>query len=152
VPARRAGGRRVARGTGLGILAALAFGAFLLGLGESGEAAGAGAVLVGRAASVAVLALAVAVVRPGLGATAADRATIGVVAGLGSLDAAANLAFAGAAATGGAGVVVAVIGSLYPVTTVVLARVLLAERLGRLRATGVGAVLGGVALLSASAP
>ena len=45
----------------------------------------------------------------------------------------------------------AVLASLYPLTTVLLARALLDERIGRARAAGVGAVLGGVALISLSA-
>jgi drug/metabolite transporter (DMT)-like permease len=43
---------------------------------------------------------------------------------------------------------VAVLASLYPLTTGLLARTLLRERLGRTRTTGVGAVLGGIALTS----
>ena len=45
--------------------------------------------------------------------------------------------------------IVAVVGSLYPIATVVLARLLLAERIARGQAIGVGAALTGVALLAA---
>jgi drug/metabolite transporter (DMT)-like permease len=44
-----------------------------------------------------------------------------------------------------------VLGSLYPLTTVLLARALLHERLGAPRLAGLVAVLGGIALISASA-
>jgi drug/metabolite transporter (DMT)-like permease len=44
---------------------------------------------------------------------------------------------------------VSVVGSLYPVTTVALAAVLLRERLAPWQAAGVTAVLAGVALVSA---
>jgi drug/metabolite transporter (DMT)-like permease len=44
-----------------------------------------------------------------------------------------------------------VLGSLYPLTTVLLARALLKERLDAPRLAGVVAVLGGVALISATA-
>jgi drug/metabolite transporter (DMT)-like permease len=57
----------------------------------------------------------------------------------------ANLAYAGAADAS-----VAVLASLYPLTTVLLARALLRERLGASRLAGVVAVLGGIALISAS--
>ena len=45
--------------------------------------------------------------------------------------------------------VVSVLGSLYPVMTVVLARVLLAERVRPVQEVGVGGVLCGVALIAA---
>jgi uncharacterized membrane protein len=52
------------------------------------------------------------------------------------------------AITRGALSVVAVVGSLYPVTTVLLARVVLRERLQRIQAVGVVIALVGVALVS----
>jgi drug/metabolite transporter (DMT)-like permease len=42
-----------------------------------------------------------------------------------------------------------VLGSLYPVTTVLLAATILHERLGRLQAAGAGVALGGVILIAA---
>jgi drug/metabolite transporter (DMT)-like permease len=106
------------------------------------------AVLSGRVASVAVLAVLVAGrltagARPG-------RPDIGVIAMLGGLDVAANLAYAVAVGSG-ADATVAVLASLYPLTTVLLARALLHERLGAARLAGVASVLGGIALISASA-
>jgi drug/metabolite transporter (DMT)-like permease len=137
--------RRVVRGAGLGLAAALCFGAFFVLLGNASEAGGAAAVLSGRVASVAVLAMLVG--RP-RGASPARR-DAGLIAALGALDVAANLAYA-VAATGGADASVAVLASLYPLTTVLLARALLRERLGASRLAGVVAVLGGIALISAS--
>jgi drug/metabolite transporter (DMT)-like permease len=55
----------------------------------------------------------------------------------------------GLANTLGALSIVSVVGSLYPVTTVVLARVVLAERIGPVQRIGVVAALGGVALIAA---
>ena len=53
------------------------------------------------------------------------------------------------ASGGGQDALVAVLASLYPVVTVVLARAVLGERLSAWRATGVGAALVGVAPVSA---
>jgi drug/metabolite transporter (DMT)-like permease len=72
-----------------------------------------------------------------------------VLVGLGTLDVLANLAYAGAASEGGTAVV-AVLGSLYPLTTVLLARALLGEQLDRGRWAGIAAVFGGIALISTS--
>jgi drug/metabolite transporter (DMT)-like permease len=142
------GARRVVQGAGLGLGSALCFGAFFLLLGRASELDGPMAVLSGRVASVAVLAVLVAGrltagARPG-------RPDIGVIAMLGGLDVAANLAYAVAVGSG-ADATVAVLASLYPLTTVLLARALLHERLGAARLAGVASVLGGIALISASA-
>jgi drug/metabolite transporter (DMT)-like permease len=147
ITATEPGSTRVARGAGLGLGAALCFGAFFVLLGESSESAGAAAVLCGRVASLAVLVLLVAV-RPPAKVRPAGLDVIAVAA-LGALDVAANLAYSGAAAAG-ADATVAVLASLYPLTTVLLARTLLHEPLGAPRLAGVVAVLGGVALISAS--
>ena len=170
--------RRIARGAGLGLAAALAFGVFLLALGDAGEEAGPAAVLCGRIASVTVLAGFLAgrdatkvsdvFVAPGRDTTkvsdvfvapariarrrglrAPARADQPALALLGGLDVLANLAYAEAARRG-ADATVSVLGSLYPLTTVLLARAVLGERLGRSRMAGVTAVLGGVALISLS--
>jgi drug/metabolite transporter (DMT)-like permease len=106
-------------------------------------------VLCGRVASVGVLALLVAA-RPPTGARPMRPDAIILIAALGALDVAANLAYAAAAAHR-ADATIAVLGSLYPLTTVLLARALLHERLGAPRLAGVVAVLGGIALISASA-
>jgi len=73
---------------------------------------------------------------------------IWAVALAGVLDTAANVLFAYATTMGNLGVV-GVLGSLYPVTTVLLARFVLAERLSGVQATGVGLALTGVVLLGA---
>lgn len=144
--ARADGGSwRFAHGAHYGLLAAIAFGAFLLGLGAAGETGSAGAVLAGRLASVSVLGLAMLTRRTGVGDARANWRILGA---LGGLDVLANLAYAGAAAQGEQAVV-AVLASLYPLTTVLLARALLGERLGALRAVGVCLVLCGIGALSA---
>ena len=67
---------------------------------------------------------------------------------IGVLDVTANGLFA-AAANEGLVSVVAVLGSLYPVMTIVLARLVLDERVQRLQQFGVAAVLCGVAFIAA---
>lgn len=68
------------------------------------------------------------------------------VAGVGLLDVAANVLFAAASARANPAAV-AVLGSLYPVFTVLLARGLLDERMSGAQAAGVGCTLAGVALI-----
>jgi drug/metabolite transporter (DMT)-like permease len=74
---------------------------------------------------------------------------VGAVALVGLGDTAANLLFAAAATTGNLAVV-GVLGSLYPVATVVLARWLLGERLTGGQNAGVVLALAGVGLLAAA--
>ncbi|MFN8080251.1 MAG: DMT family transporter [Kineosporiaceae bacterium] len=71
-----------------------------------------------------------------------------MLAAVGIADGAANLIFS-IASTMGLVSVVAVLGSLYPVATVLLARAFLAERLRPVQVVGVVAALGGVAMVSA---
>ncbi len=71
---------------------------------------------------------------------------VGLVLLAGVLDTTANVLFAYASTLGNLGVV-GVLGSLYPVATVLLARFVLAERLSGRQAAGVALALGGVALL-----
>jgi drug/metabolite transporter (DMT)-like permease len=103
------------------------------------------AVSVNRATSFAALIVVIAISRRGLACCAGDLRTAGVV---GLLDAGANALFA-LALTEGLASTVSVIGSLYPVTTVVLADVLLRERPRALQALGVLGVLVGIGVVSA---
>ena len=74
---------------------------------------------------------------------------IGVVALAGVLDTTANVLFAYASTLGNLGVV-GVLGSLYPVATVLLARFVLAERLSPSQTAGVVLAITGVVLLGAA--
>jgi drug/metabolite transporter (DMT)-like permease len=140
---RRSG---VVPGAALAVLAALCFGAFFLGMDAAAHEAGAiWAVALNRSTSVSVLVFAVALMRPRLGFPRADLAA---VASVGLLDAAANAMFA-FALTQGLTSTVSVLGSLYPVTTVVLAAMVLDERVAPRQAAGVAIVLAGIGLVSA---
>jgi drug/metabolite transporter (DMT)-like permease len=137
--------RRTARGAGLAIVSALGFGFFFLALDRASDGDVAWAMLVNRITGVALLLVAVAVVRPPL---RAGRRDVPVLAAIGALDVGANAMFA-VAATEGLVSVVSVCGSLYPLTTVVLAAVVLHERPHRLARVGVAVALLGVALIAA---
>ena len=103
-----------------------------------------------RATSVSVLtvALLVALTRGTSGSVLAiGRADLALVAVVGVGDLLANLAF-GAASRRDDVSVVSVLGSLYPVMTVLLARFLHGERLGRAQTWGVVGALAGVVLIA----
>jgi drug/metabolite transporter (DMT)-like permease len=138
-------GRALAEGTGLALLAALAFGLLLVALGEASEGDPYWGTLAMRATSFSLLVLAAAVLRPSL---AAARGDLPVLLLVGVLDTAGNVLFA-VATTESLLSLVAVLGQLYPVVTVLLARILLGERLTRGQAVGVVGAFAGVALITA---
>lgn len=101
--------------------------------------------VIGRSLSTALLVAAALAMRPSFEMSGRDlRAVVAV----GLLDMGANALFA-AGSTLGLVSVVAVLGSLYPVTTLVLARFVLGERLHRIQRAGAVGALVGVALISA---
>jgi drug/metabolite transporter (DMT)-like permease len=133
-------------GAVLAVLAALCFGAFFVGMDSAAHDAGAvWAVALNRSTSVSVLVFAVALMRPRVGV---GRTDVAAGAAGGRLDAAANAMFA-FALTQGLMSTVSVLGSLYPVTTVVLAAMVLDERVAPRQAAGVAFVLAGIGLVSA---
>ena len=131
----------LAAGAALGIGTVLTL--FQLGTDVAGSS-GLGVVAAARAASITVTGLAILATRTPLGMSAAEARQVAVV---GVADTGANALFAVASETG-PDAPVAVLGSLYPVTTVLLARAFLAERLTLRQAAGVALALGGAALLS----
>jgi drug/metabolite transporter (DMT)-like permease len=143
VGGRLAGG--TARGAGLALVSALGFGLFFVGMDRASDEDVAWAILANRLTSATVLLAAFAVLRPPL---AARRADIPVLALIGVLDIGANAMFA-VASTEGLVSLVSVLGSLYPLTTVGLAAVVLGERPHRVAQVGVVLALCGVALIAA---
>ena len=157
---------------GLGLLAAAGIGSALVGLNAASTVHPGWAVLVLRLTVVTalvgglalrqVLGRAFGAVRPlerpaaagvdpgagdsGLQADARRVPAVQIVTA-GTLDAGANLLF-GVASNFGALSVVGLLGSLYPVSTVLLARFVLGERLRPVQLAGVGAVLAGVSAIS----
>jgi drug/metabolite transporter (DMT)-like permease len=137
-------GRRLATGAGLALLAALLLGGMVVTLDAGGDLDPIWTVFMVRVSSVAVLWLVVAARRPSFSTVRPNLATL---VGAGVLDNLANLLFVLAAARGLLSLV-SVLGSLYPVVTVVLARFVLDERLARWQLVGVAAALSGVAMIS----
>jgi drug/metabolite transporter (DMT)-like permease len=137
--------RSVAAGAGFAMVSAVGFGCFFLAIDRASNTDVLWAVCVNRTVSVTLLAAALLITRPQLGIRLPDMRTLAIV---GVLDIAANGFFA-VASTKGLVSVVAVVSSLYPVTTVVLARVVLGERLRAVQRLGALAALLGVALVSA---
>jgi drug/metabolite transporter (DMT)-like permease len=138
--------RRIAPGAALAAFSALAFGAFFVGTDAASDSGGvAWTVAVNRSTSFAALALVVVVGRRGLSYRPGDLRPAAII---GLLDAGANALFA-LALTHGMTSTVGVIGSLYPVTTVALAAIVLHERPRALQALGVAGVLVGIGLVTA---
>ena len=129
---------------GLALVAAVGFGSYFV----LSDAAADDSVLWLLALSriIPVPALAVFAWRRGLRPPAA-RSTLVLVAA-GTLDCGATALY-GVANTKGALSIVAVVGSLYPVMTLVLARAVLGERIGPAQKAGVAAALAGVAMIAA---
>lgn len=143
-------GRAGARPLLLAGVAAVGFGLALLSIAEGSKSSTLMTLVTMRATSVTLLATAL-VVALARGVQRAElrlgRADLLLVALVGLGDVSANLTF-GLASTRGLVSVVAVLGSLYPVVTVLLARVLHGERLGTAQTAGVAGALGGVALIA----
>ncbi len=137
--------RRLGAGVGFALLAALSFGGSLIGLSRAAGGGVAWGVLTMRVAAVPLVLLLVFTVGPRV---APGRRAWGMLALVGAADTGATLLY-GAASTRGLLSIVAVLSSLYPIVIVVLARVLLAERVARPQLAGVAVALAGVALISA---
>jgi drug/metabolite transporter (DMT)-like permease len=134
-----------ARAIVLAVVAAFALGLFVYFLGLGSRHGDALSTLFGaRVGSLSVLVLVAALLRAPV---RIPRASIAVVAAVGLADVSANALFA-LASSHGLLALVSVLGSLYPVTTVLLAHVLLGERLTRTQRVGVVLALGGVAVIA----
>ena len=132
------------RATLLALTAGAGFAGFFVVLGQTAESSGLWPLASARAASIGMLAV--------IAVTAGARLSRGsgaltLVLAAGALDMAANVLYL-VAVRGGMLTLVAVVASLYPVSTVLLARVVLAERLAPPQVAGLGAAAAGVALIA----
>ena len=128
-----AGTRVHPRAVALAVVAAVCLGFLVVLLDEAGRDSPAWAVLMVRVGALSLLAVALLVRRPSF---SMDREQMVTLAGVGVLDNGANLLFVLAAQRGLLSLI-SVLASLYPVTTVLLARVALHERLSRIQIVGV---------------
>jgi drug/metabolite transporter (DMT)-like permease len=139
------GGPKIAAGVGLALLAAVGFGGYFPAMHAAGDADFWWAALIFRMTSTSVILATVAIRRPALGI---ERVQIPLLALIGIGDMLGNLLFA-AASTSGLVSVTSVLASLYPIVTVILARLVLNERVARAQEAGIVLTLAGVALISA---
>ena len=133
-----------ARSVWLACAAGLAFGVALLGIQRGADHSPLMTLVGMRAASTGTFVLGALLLRRPVGAPVR---MMPMLAAVGLVDAAANLAFAYATVRGLPSVV-AVIGALYPVATVLLGRFVLGERMARVQQLGVALAMGGVVLLA----
>jgi drug/metabolite transporter (DMT)-like permease len=133
----------------LAICAGVGFGTYfvLAEFGSRGDVAW--TLLLSRVSGFPVIAFA-ALLAVRRGAARPHRAALAAVAGIGLLDLGANACF-NAASTMGQLSSVSVASSLYPVTTVFLAALLLGERVRGMQRVGVVLALAGVVLIAAGA-
>ena len=129
----------------LALIAALGFGASFVCLNGGGEFSVGMTLVVQRSTSVALMVIPVVLITRLVGLRMRDLPGL---AGVGAGDAAANGAFAWSSSLGLLSVT-SVLGSLYPVATLLLARTILGERLTRLQGYGVALALAGIVLLAA---
>jgi drug/metabolite transporter (DMT)-like permease len=139
--------RKVAAGVGWAALAMLAFGTYYIPMHTAANHDWLWPAFLFRCTSVTIvvtLALARGLVRPG-----ALRAHWPALVAVGVLDTGGNALFAAASSAHGLLSVVSVLASLYPVVTVLLARIVLGERVERTQDAGVLVALVGVVLITA---
>jgi drug/metabolite transporter (DMT)-like permease len=129
----------------LAALSGIGFGSFFVGIDSAASQDPAWAIVAARAGGVALV-LAAAAGRPA--SVRFSSSALPALLVIGAFDIAANGLFA-LASTEGLLPLVSVAGSLYPVTTIILARAVLGERLAGLQRLGVAFALGGVALIAA---
>jgi drug/metabolite transporter (DMT)-like permease len=137
-------GRAAPRTVVLSMLAGCGFGLFFIAMGQTSRHAGLWPLAGARLASISLVLAACLLTRRSLRLAPGTTSTVAVA---GVLDLTANALYL-LAATRGLLSVVAVLGSLYPASTVVLAVVLLKERLSATQVLGVALAGAAVALIA----
>ena len=137
-------GRDERRGLLLALGAGIGFGLFFVLLGQAGNSSGLWPLAGARVASISSVLIIALVARRSL---KPSPGSLRVIAGAGVFDVAANLAYLLASRIGLLSLV-AVVTSMYPAMTVMLARVVLHERMHRTQILGVVAAAAAVTLIA----
>jgi drug/metabolite transporter (DMT)-like permease len=138
--------KRRASGVGTALASGVAIGFFLLTLARSGSNAGMWPLVVARSVSVALF---VTVALAGRISLRMPPSMAGLALLCGAIDMLANALYLLAGRVGPLSIVVT-LASLYPASTVLLARIVLGERLTKLQISGVGCALAAVVLIVSS--
>ena len=137
--------RALGSGFWIALVSGLGFGAFYVCLAQTSDGAGLWPLVASRGAAVVVLAMIPSVWR---GLRRAPRRPSAMAASAGLLDATANSAYL-IAVRAGSLTWVPVLASLYPASTVILSRVVLHQKVGRIHAVGLVLALLAIALVTA---
>jgi drug/metabolite transporter (DMT)-like permease len=145
-PGRSGRGRAIA----YGVVSGAAFGLFFLLIRNAGQSGEFWPVAAGRIGELAAVLIAAAVLRRSVrprGPDGADSRLLLAAAGAGVIDVVANICYVAATRTGAFGLAV-VLASLYPGFTVLLARVVLGERLRWVQRAGLALAAIGILLVT----
>jgi drug/metabolite transporter (DMT)-like permease len=143
----RESGRRPGRAIGYGVASGTAFGLFFLLIRNAGQSGAVWPVAAGRIGELVAVLGAAAVLRRGLSGRGLDVRLLLAAAFAGVIDVVANICYVAATRTGMFGLAV-VMASLYPGVTVLLARVVLGERLRWVQRAGLAIAALGVVLIA----
>jgi drug/metabolite transporter (DMT)-like permease len=135
--------RRLPPGVGIALISGVAIGFFFLALAQTRAEAGMWPILAARLTSTSLFGALTLIRRESL---RMSRSTFGLVILSGTVDMLANALYLEAARQGPLSIVVT-LSSLYPASTVLLARIALGERLNTWQMTGVGCALAAILLI-----
>jgi drug/metabolite transporter (DMT)-like permease len=136
------------RAIGYGIASGASFGLFFLLIRNAGQSGELWPVAAGRIGELAIVLIAAAALRRGLMPHGAGSRPLLAAASAGVIDVVANICYVAATRTGTFGLAV-VLASLYPGVTVLLARMVLGERLRWVQRAGLGLAAVGILLVAA---
>jgi uncharacterized membrane protein len=145
--APRPGPARAGRAVGYGVASGACFGLFFLLIRNAGQSGELWPVAAGRVGELTVVLIAAAVLRRNPLPRGTDGRLLLAAAAAGGSDVVANICYVAATRTGIFGLVV-VLASLYPGVTVLLARVVLGERLRWVQRAGLGLAAIGILLVA----